>query len=58
MDGGTLVKETWDISKDRQRPFLQLFGLPAKTKANMARTLERLAELLESSGDKPATSTD
>lgn len=58
VDGGTLVKETWDISEDRQRPFLQLFGLPAKTRANMARTLERLAELLERSGDQPATSTD
>jgi uncharacterized protein YndB with AHSA1/START domain len=54
-EGGTLVKETWDLSRDRQRPFLQLFGLPAKTKANMERTLERISTLLQTAADKPPT---
>jgi uncharacterized protein YndB with AHSA1/START domain len=53
--GGTLVKETWDLSRDRQRPFLQLFGLPAKTKANMERTLERISALLETPAERPPT---
>ena len=46
-EGGTLVKESWDLSQDRQRPFLQMFGLPAKTRANMSRTLERIADLVQ-----------
>jgi uncharacterized protein YndB with AHSA1/START domain len=41
-DGGTLVRESWDVSQDHQRPFLKLGGLPAKTRANMTRTLERI----------------
>ncbi len=54
-EGGTLVKETWDLSQDRQRPFLQLFGLPARTKANMERTLERIGTLLQTTAGKPTT---
>ncbi len=46
-EGGTLVRETWDLTQDRQRPFLQLFGLPAKTRANMERTLQRIADLVQ-----------
>jgi hypothetical protein len=47
VGGGTKVRESWDISEDHQRRMLKLGGLPAKTEANMARTLERIAELTE-----------
>jgi uncharacterized protein YndB with AHSA1/START domain len=40
--GGTLVRESWDISQDHQRALLRLGGLPDKTAANMAKTLERI----------------
>ena len=39
-EGGTLVRESWDISQDHQRALLRLGGLPDKTAADMARTLE------------------
>ena len=44
---GTTVRETWDISADKQRWVLGRFGTPASTVRNMARTLERIAELTE-----------
>jgi len=44
-EDGTLVRESWDISEDHQRIFMKLGGLPEKTLANMARTLERIEEL-------------
>jgi len=47
VEGGTRVRESWDISRDRQRSLLKLGGLPAKTRANMEKTLERIAELTE-----------
>jgi len=50
-EGGTLVRESWDISQDHQRMFMKLGGLPEKTRANMARTLERIEEL--TSGSTP-----
>lgn len=46
--GGTLVKETWDISQDRQRFFLKRTKMPAAAKNGMRKTLDRLAETLES----------
>jgi len=42
VEGGTRVRESWDISRDHMRPMLRLGGLPDKTAANMARTLERI----------------
>ncbi len=42
VEGGTLVRESWDISQDHQRALLRLGGLPDKTAANMAKTLERI----------------
>ena len=45
--GGTRVRETWDVSRDRQRIFLKLGPLPAKTRQNMEKTLERIAEIVE-----------
>ena len=47
-EGGTLVRESWDISEDRTRALLRLGGLPDKTAANMARTLERIEEIVTS----------
>ncbi|MRJ75294.1 dimethyladenosine transferase [Aeromicrobium sp. SMF47] len=47
VGGGTLVTETWDISRDRQRFFLAHSKMPAATKVAMRRTLDRLAAQLE-----------
>ena len=47
-DGTTLVRETWDISQDKQRRSLKRSGFPAATKRNITATLDRLAELVES----------
>jgi Polyketide cyclase / dehydrase and lipid transport len=44
---GTRVRESWDVSQDHQRWMLKLGGLPKKTEANMAKTLERIATLTE-----------
>ena len=46
VEGGTLVRESWDISQDRQRFLLRLGGLPVKTAANMAKTLERIEQVV------------
>ncbi len=48
--GGTLVRETWDITKDKQRFMLKAGPMGRQTKEAMTRTLERLAEITE----KPA----
>ncbi len=45
VEGGTRVKETWDLSQDKQRMLLRLGGLPDKTQHNMEKTLERIEEL-------------
>jgi uncharacterized protein YndB with AHSA1/START domain len=44
---GTVVRETWDLSKDKQRFLFKHSALPATTKKNMERTLARIAETLE-----------
>ncbi len=49
-DGGTLVRESWDVSHDRQRPLLRLGKLPEVTRRNMERTLERLDHLVAGGG--------
>ncbi|MGZ4676381.1 MAG: SRPBCC family protein [Acidimicrobiia bacterium] len=43
-DGGTLVRESWDISQERFKPLVR----PAAkhTAQNMARTLERIEEIV------------
>lgn len=46
-DGGTLVRETWDLSQDKQAFLLKRSKLPATTEKNMRRTLDRLAGALE-----------
>jgi hypothetical protein len=45
--GGTLVRESWDLTSDRQRLFLKLAVMyQIKTQRDMERTLARLEELL------------
>ncbi len=45
VEGGTRVRESWDISEDHQRRFLGRGKLPETTRANMDRTLTRIEEL-------------
>jgi uncharacterized protein YndB with AHSA1/START domain len=46
-EGGTLVRETWDVSQDRQRPMVKMGAMPKQTEDGMRATLERIAALLE-----------
>jgi uncharacterized protein YndB with AHSA1/START domain len=46
-DGGTLVRETWDVSKDKQKPMITRGSVPQQTENGMRATLDRIAELLE-----------
>jgi uncharacterized protein YndB with AHSA1/START domain len=47
-EGGTRVRESWDISQDRQRALLRRAKrLHEQTRRNMERTLERIAQLTE-----------
>jgi uncharacterized protein YndB with AHSA1/START domain len=47
VDGGTLVRESWDITEDHQRVLLKLFDIwSGKTRRDMERTLERLGALV------------
>lgn len=46
-DGGTLVRETWDITRDKQRFMLKAGPVGKQTKDAMTKTLARLAELTE-----------
>ena len=45
----TIVRETWDISRDRQRVALRRGNMPRSTKRNIERTLERIATVVEGS---------
>ena len=47
VDGGTLVTESWDISKDKQAFFLKQRQVGAHTASTMSKTLERLAQITE-----------
>ena len=46
VEGGTLVRESWDITQERalSKPFVR--GLGEATRENMARTLDRLEQVL------------
>ena len=46
-DGGTLVRETWDVSQDKQKPMVTRGSMPQQTEDGMRATLERIATLLE-----------
>jgi uncharacterized protein YndB with AHSA1/START domain len=54
VEGGTLVRESWDVGPDHQRRLLKLGGLPAKTKTSMEKTLARIDSIL--TGAEPPTS--
>lgn len=47
VEGGTLVRETWDVSQDRQRPMLKLGAMPQQAEDGMRATLERIAAIVE-----------
>jgi uncharacterized protein YndB with AHSA1/START domain len=47
VDGGTLVKESWDVSQDKQKFFLKRSKMPAGAKNGMRKTLERIAAAVE-----------
>ncbi len=44
-DASTLVRETWDLSRDHERWLLRLGPLPVTTKKNMERSLKLLEKL-------------
>jgi len=47
VEGGTRVRESWDITDDHQRVLLKLGGIySGKTRRDMERTLERLNDLV------------
>jgi hypothetical protein len=50
VEGGTLVRESWDISQDRQRRMLKHGGIPNQAETSMRKTLERIAQLTEATG--------
>lgn len=47
VDGGTLVKETWDVSQDKQKFYLKHSRMAPAAKVGMRKTLERIAHTLE-----------
>ncbi|HEX3332972.1 MAG TPA: SRPBCC family protein [Acidimicrobiales bacterium] len=55
-DGGTLVRETWDIRQDKQRFMLRAGPVGKQTASAMSRTLEALAKLTESPPASPPAS--
>jgi len=46
VDGGTLVRESWDITQEKPLTKPMVRGLADKTRGNMAKTLERIEELV------------
>ena len=47
VSGGTIVKESWDITTDHQRALLKLGDIWShKTRRDMERTLDRLRQLM------------
>jgi uncharacterized protein YndB with AHSA1/START domain len=46
VEGGTRVRESWDVSTDHQGAFLKRGRLPERTRRNMEATLRRIEELL------------
>jgi uncharacterized protein YndB with AHSA1/START domain len=48
VEEGTLVRETWDISEDKQAIFFRRGGWSSDTAHDITKTLERLATLTES----------
>ena len=47
-EGGTLVRESWDISQDHQRSLLRHGPMGKQTAQAMAKTLEKIEEIVTS----------
>ena len=47
-DSGTLVRETWDVSQDKQKRLITSGSMAKLTEEGMRATLERIARLVES----------
>ena len=50
VEGGTRVRESWDISEDHQRIFLRHDKVTAATRDNITRSLARIEELTAPAG--------
>jgi hypothetical protein len=50
VEGGTRVRESWDISQDHQRSFFRKGKVAAQTRANMEKTLDKIAALVSEGG--------
>ena len=48
VDGGTNVRESWDLSTDKQGRLLKFGALASKTKTSMEKTLERIESMTAS----------
>jgi len=46
VDGGTRVRETWDISEDRLKGLFRRGRLPEQVRKNMEATLDRIEKLV------------
>lgn len=46
VEGGTRVRESWDLTQDKQRRLLKLGPTPKQTQRNMEKTLQRIEEVL------------
>jgi len=46
VEGGTLVRESWDISQDHQRMLLRRGPVAKQTTGSMTKTLERIEEIV------------
>ena len=46
VEGGTLVRETWDITRDRHRALLKRGPVGEQTRASMSKTLDKIAALV------------
>ncbi|MGL4743249.1 MAG: SRPBCC family protein [Dermatophilaceae bacterium] len=57
VEGGTMVTESWDISREGfvSKPAVRL--LAGTTRRNMAATLERIEELVTDAGQAPSATT-
>ncbi|MDT5116583.1 MAG: hypothetical protein QOE30_2322 [Mycobacterium sp.] len=44
---GTVVRETWDVSQDKQKVMITSGSMPSRTEAGIRATLDRIATLLE-----------
>jgi uncharacterized protein YndB with AHSA1/START domain len=46
VEGGTRVRESWDLSQDKQRIMLRRGPVPRRTKDAMEKTLAKIAEIV------------